>query len=170
MTLVMAARLNGGGEQTIDPGFTKMVQLSRTRFGWKSSGPENNNLVAQGEAGVTLRPRQPDARPPEERRAGRLGSPERGGRTLPADVPARGRLAGAGAGPRLRHYVLGTDVQTKFANDLLLAVTNRNVVLDPASPRWCRSTADLLRLGHDRRAARRVDEPLQPRDPRVVVR
>ncbi|MEI6876628.1 MAG: extracellular solute-binding protein, partial [Spirochaetota bacterium] len=52
--LVIAAKLNGGDENNIDPGFKALQRLKPNAVSFRSSGPENNNLVAQGEAGVTF--------------------------------------------------------------------------------------------------------------------
>ncbi len=54
MTLVMAERLAGGSEREIEPGFQKLAELELNAVSFGTSGPGNNNLVAQGEAGVTF--------------------------------------------------------------------------------------------------------------------
>jgi putative spermidine/putrescine transport system substrate-binding protein len=131
VTLVMAARLNGGNETNIDPGFEKLFQLKSNAFGFRTSGPENNKFVAQGEAGVTLA------------LASQTRELKAAGATVEWVVPAEGAVAlpqgfQIVAGSRQRalaqtfvNYVLSLEVQQRIANDLLMVVPNRKVVLDP---------------------------------------
>ena len=131
VTLVMAARLNGGNETNIDPGFEKLFQLKSNAFGFRTSGPENNKFVAQGEAGVTLA------------LASQTRELKAAGATVEWIVPAEGAVAlpqgfqiVAGSPQRALaqtfvNYVLSLEVQQRLANDLLMVVPHRKVVLDP---------------------------------------
>ncbi len=131
LTLLMAARLQGGGETNIDPGFTKLAALEPNAYGFGTSGPANNNLVAQGEAGVTFG------------LANQTRDLQAKGAPVDWIVPAEGALAlpqgfqvvEGGPEPELARafidHVLGREAQTRFANELLLVVTNRHVAIDP---------------------------------------
>jgi putative spermidine/putrescine transport system substrate-binding protein len=132
LMLVVAARLDGGSERDVEAGFRRMAALKPNAVGFRTSGPENNNLVAQGEAALTFG----------------LANQTRDlkAKGAPVDwlVPAEGALALAqsfqiaegSARPALARqlvdYVLGLEIQTRLANELLLVVTRRDVTLDPA--------------------------------------
>lgn len=131
LTLVMAARLEGGDERNVEPGFAKLAALKPNAAGFRTSGPENNNLVAQGEAAVTF------GLANQARDLAANGAP------VAWRVPAEGALAlpqafqiveGAphvDAARQLVDHVLSREVQTQLANDLLLVVTNRTVTVAP---------------------------------------
>jgi putative spermidine/putrescine transport system substrate-binding protein len=132
LVLVVAARLDGGSEQAVEPGFKRLAALKPNAVGYRTSGPENNNLVAQGEAGLTF------GLANQTRDLKAKGAP------VDWIVPAEGALALAQSfqiasrstnpvlARRLVDYVLGTEIQTRLANELLLVVTNRDVRIDPA--------------------------------------
>ena len=131
LTLIIAAKLAGGSEANIDPGFKKMLDLKANGVGFKTSGPENNNLVAQGEAGVTFalsgqtvdlkaKGANVDWNPPTD-----------GAATLPQTFQVAAKSAQPELARAFADFVLSKEIQTRFANELLLAVTHKDVVLDP---------------------------------------
>jgi len=130
MTLALAARLAGGSEMDIDPGFVKLAELLPNIAHFGTSGPANNLLVAQGEAGVTFGL----ANQARDLAAGGApvawAVPEEGAIALPQGfqiVAATPRLAAAHA---FLDYALGVEAQTRLANELLLAVSNADVELE----------------------------------------
>lgn len=132
LTLVMAARLEGGDERHVESGFAKLVALKPNAAGYRTSGPENNNLVAQGEAAVTF------GLANQTRDLAANGAPvawivpAEGALALPQSFQVVSGTARPDLARRLVDHVLGLDVQTRFAHELLLVVTNRDVTLDPA--------------------------------------
>ena len=100
--LAMAARTGGGGESDIEPGFEKLRELSEHAVVFQSSGPANNLMVAQGEAGLTFGLASPNPRPRVERRAGRVARSRRRCHRAAARFPNRRGCEGARARARLR--------------------------------------------------------------------
>ena len=131
LSLVMAARLAGGDEANVDAGLQKLAELLPNILHFGTSGPANNMLVAQGEAGLTLGL----AHQARDLRAG--GAP------VAWHVPEEGALALPqgfqilAATPRLElalaflDYTLSTEAQTRFARELYLVASNREVRIDP---------------------------------------
>jgi putative spermidine/putrescine transport system substrate-binding protein len=131
LTLVMAARLEGGDERNVEPGFAKLAGLKRNAAGFRTGGPENNNLVAQGEAAVTfgLANQARDLAANGAPVAWRV--PEEGALALPQGFQVVAGTQHAEQARRLVDHVLSREVQTQLANDLLLVVTNRTVTVAP---------------------------------------
>ncbi|MFN8523502.1 MAG: extracellular solute-binding protein [Chloroflexota bacterium] len=131
LTLIIAARLAGGSEDNIDPGFKRLAELKANAVGFKTSGPDNNNLVAQGEAGVTFALASQTLELKGKGANVEWIAPSDGAATLPQTF----QVVAGGPQPELArafaNYMLGAEAQGKLANDLLLAVTNKNVALDP---------------------------------------
>ncbi len=131
LTLAMAARLRGGSETNIDPGFDILAALKPNAYGFGTSGPANNNLVAQGEAALTL------GLANQARDLKAKGAP------VDWIVPSEGALAlpqgfqivERGPEPALARqfldYTLSKETQTRLANELLLVVTNVGAVVRP---------------------------------------
>ncbi len=129
--LVMAARLEGGSETDIEPGFAKLAELSDHAVVFQSSGPANNLMVAQGEAGITFG------------LASQTLDLKANGAPVEWIVPAEGaialpqgfQVAAYAREPELARrfvdYALSVDTQTRLAEELLLVVTNENVSLSP---------------------------------------
>lgn len=131
LTLVVAARLSGGNESDVESGFAKLVELKANAAGYRTSGPENNNLVAQGEAAVTFglanqtRDLKANGAPVE------WLVPAEGALALPQSFQIVTNAPNRELALRLVDFVLSPEVQTRLANELLLVVTNRDVTLDP---------------------------------------
>lgn len=127
--LVMAARLAGGGEKDIEPGFEKLAELSPHAVMFQSSGPANNLAVAQGEAGLTfgLASQMLDLKAKGAPVAWLV--PEEGAIALPQGF----QVAAGAREPQLARafidYALSVETQTRLAEELLLVVTNQNVTL-----------------------------------------
>lgn len=137
--LVMAARLDGGSETDIEPGFARLAELAEHAVVFQSSGPANNLMVAQGEAGITFG------------LASQTLDLKANGAPVDWIVPAEGaialpqgfQIAAHTREPELARrfvdYALSVETQTRLAEELLLVVTNKNVVLTP-------DTAELVPL------------------------
>lgn len=135
LTLVMASRLDGGDERNVEPGFAKLIALDSNAAGYRTSGPENNNLVAQGEAAVTF------GLANQTRDLAANGAPvawivpAEGALALPQSFQVVSGTTQPDLARRLVDHVLSLDVQTRLARELLLVVTNRDVTLDPDTAR-----------------------------------
>ncbi len=131
LMLVVAARLDGGDESNVEAGFKKLAELKPNAAGYRTSGPENNNLVAQGEAAVTFglanqtRDLKANGAPVE------WLVPAEGALALPQTFQVVANAPHPDLALRLVDFVLSGEVQTRLANELLLVVTNRDVTLDP---------------------------------------
>jgi putative spermidine/putrescine transport system substrate-binding protein len=132
VTLVLGARLNGGSETDVEPGFASMQTLKPNGIGYKTSGPENNNLVAQGEAAVTFALANQTQDLQAKGANVDWAVPAEGAATLPQTFQVVTGAPEPDLAKAFVNYVLSTEIQTRLANELLLAVTNKNVVLDPA--------------------------------------
>jgi putative spermidine/putrescine transport system substrate-binding protein len=131
--LVMAARLDGGSETNVEPGFARLSELAPHAVVFQSSGPANNLMVAQGEAGVTFG------------LASQTLTLKAGGAPVDWLVPTEGAIAlpqGFQIAAHTREpdlarqfidYALSVETQTRLAEELLLVVTNKNVELSPAT-------------------------------------
>ena len=128
-TLVMAARLNGGSETDIEPGFERLIALRPNVYDFRTSGPENNNLVAQGEAGVTLALASQTRDLREKGAPVRWIVPAEGAIALPQGFQVVAGAPQAALATAFIDYALGLELQTRLARELLLVVTNRDVVL-----------------------------------------
>jgi putative spermidine/putrescine transport system substrate-binding protein len=127
--LVMAARLDGGSETDVEPGFARLAELADHAVVFQSSGPANNLMVAQGEAGITFG------------LASQTLDLKANGAPVDWIVPAEGaialpqgfQIAAHAPEPELARrfvdYALSVETQTRLAEELLLVVTNENVVL-----------------------------------------
>jgi putative spermidine/putrescine transport system substrate-binding protein len=132
VTLVLGARLNGGDESDMEPGFASMQTLKQNGIGYKTSGPENNNLVAQGEAGVTFALANQTLDLQAKGANVDWAVPAEGAATLPQTFQVVTNSAEPELARAFVNYILSAPIQTRLANELLLAVTNQNVVLDPS--------------------------------------
>ncbi|MFQ5791698.1 MAG: extracellular solute-binding protein [Acidobacteriota bacterium] len=131
VTLVMAARLNGGSETNIEPGFRKLAELKENAVSFRTSGPGNNQLVAQGEAGVTFGLANQAL---ELKAAGAPVEwlvPSEGAIALPQGFQVVEGVPELELAWAFVNYALGTEAQTRLAHELLVVVTNKQVVLDP---------------------------------------
>lgn len=127
--LAMAARAGGGSVFDVEPGFAKLDELKDHAVVFQSSGPANNLLVAQGEAGLTLglasqsRALRADGAPVDWR------VPEEGAVALPQGFQIARHTKRADLALAFLDDVLSTETQTRLAEELLLVVTNENVTL-----------------------------------------
>lgn len=131
LQLLVAAKLAGGSEQNIDPGFTKLAELKPNVAGFKSSGPDNNNLVAQGEAGITIALASQTLDLKSKGANVDWIVPEEGALTLPSGFQIVTKAPEPVVAAAFVNYLLSKEIQTKFANELLLATTRNDVALDP---------------------------------------
>jgi putative spermidine/putrescine transport system substrate-binding protein len=130
LMLIIAARLSGGNENTIDPGFKKLAELKTNVVGFKASGPDNNNLVAQGEAGITFALANQTLDLKAKGANVDWLIPSDGCATLPQGYQVVEKAPEPALARAFANYMLGLEAQNKLANDLLLAATNKNVQLD----------------------------------------
>lgn len=131
LQLLVAAKLAGGSEQNIDPGFKKLAELKPNVAGFKSSGPDNNNLVAQGEAGITIALASQTLDLKSKGANVDWIVPEEGALTLPSGFQIVTKAPEPVVAAAFVNYLLSKEIQTKFANELLLATTRNDVALDP---------------------------------------
>lgn len=129
--LVMAARTAGGGESDIEPGFEKLAELAEHAVVFQSSGPANNLMVAQGEAGLTFGLASQTLDLASKGAPVAWHVPEEGAIALPQGF----QIAAGTKEPELARafvdYALDVETQTRLAEELLLVVTNKNVTLSP---------------------------------------
>ena len=129
--LVMAAQLAGGGVNDIEPGFRRMNDLLPNVAVFGTSGPANNDLVAQGEAGLTLglanqaRDLRATGAPVE------WLVPAEGAIALPQGFQVAAGTPQAAAALAFIDYTFRTDTQTRFTNTLLLVASNGEVKPSP---------------------------------------
>ncbi|MDH4065462.1 MAG: extracellular solute-binding protein, partial [Acidobacteriota bacterium] len=131
MTLVMAARLAGGGVDDIEPGFSRLADLLPNVHVFGTSGPANNSLVAQGEVGLTL------GLANQARDLAATGAPvawlvpEEGALALPQGFQIVAGTSRRDLALQFLEFVFRTDTQTRLANQLLFVVSNRDATLAP---------------------------------------
>ena len=130
MFLALTARLNGGSERDIEPGFEKLAELAPDAVAFQSSGPANNALVAQGEAGLTfgLASQALDLEAKGAPVAWLV--PQEGAIALPQGFQVAEGAREPELARRFVDYALGVEAQTRLAEELLLVVVNRDVTLD----------------------------------------
>ena len=115
----------------MEPGFRKLAELKPNAAGFRTSGPENNNLVAQGEAAVSFglanqtRDLQANGAPVD------WLVPDEGALALPQSFQIVANTSHLEQARQLINHVLSREVQTRLANELLLVVTNRHVTIAP---------------------------------------
>ena len=127
--LVMAARLEGGSETDIEPGFAKLAELSDHAVVFQSSGPANNLMVAQGEAGITFGLASQTLDLKANGAPVEWIVPAEGAIALPQGFQIAAQAHAPGLARRFVDYTLSVDTQTRLAEELLLVVTNKNVSL-----------------------------------------
>lgn len=127
--LVIAARLAGGSETDIEPGFEKLAELAEHAVVFQSSGPANNLMVAQGEAGITFGLASQTLDLKANGAPVEWIVPEEGAIALPQGFQVAAHTGKPDLAKRFVDYTLGVETQTRLAEELLLVVTNENVTL-----------------------------------------
>jgi putative spermidine/putrescine transport system substrate-binding protein len=128
--LVMASRLYGGNVENVEPGFEKLSELAEYAVTFQSSGPANNLLVAQGEAGLTFGLASQTLDLKAKGAPVEWLVPEEGAIALPQGFQVVANAPQPELARRFVDYALSVETQTKLAEDLLLVVTNKEVELD----------------------------------------
>lgn len=131
-TLVMLARLHGGSERNIDPGFTTMIKaVAPNVLSWTSTSGELDSLMQSGD--VILAPYG----------SGRAIALQKSGFPLKFAYPKEGAVAlqtaacvvAQNAQPQLSQqllqYLLSPEVQTLDAQEIGLGPVNKTVKLTP---------------------------------------
>ncbi len=129
--LVMAARLDGGSETDIESGFTRLAELADHAVVFQSSGPANNLMVAQGEAGVTFGLASQTLDLKANGAPVDWIVPAEGAIALPQGFQIAAHTREPDLARRFVDYALSIETQTRLAEELLLVVTNKNVTLSP---------------------------------------
>lgn len=129
ITLVMAARLNGGGESAIEPGWRALRSLAESAVVFRSSGPQNNLMVAQGEAGVTFGLASQTLDLQSKGAPVEWILPKEGAIALPQGFQIVAGTPSLEAARRFLDYTLSQSVQTRLAQELLLVATRRDIQL-----------------------------------------
>ena len=129
--LVMAARLEGGSETDIEPGFAKLAELADHVVVFQTSGPANNLMVAQGEAGITFGLASQTLDLKANGAPVEWIVPTEGAIALPQGFQVAAYAREPELARRFVDYALSVDTQTRLAEELLLVVTNKNVSLSP---------------------------------------
>jgi putative spermidine/putrescine transport system substrate-binding protein len=129
--LVLMAKLNGGSERTIDPGFAKMAQLSQNVHSWFGTHPQALELYRSGEATVGM---WTDARTAWAKSEGanlKFAVPKEGAFPLVSVLTVVKGRPNTDAALKYVNFELGQQAQERMAQEMGYFPANSTVKLAP---------------------------------------
>jgi len=125
MMLIQMARLGGGGERNIDPGFAKMKQLAPAVFEFTRAAAIQNSLFQRGEGWMTIQSYSTQSLAKEKGVPTEFVFPKEGGPARMATINVVRNAPHKRLAQELVNYVLGERPQEILSQELKSAPANR---------------------------------------------